>query len=116
MRGNIARTARLHTDEAAEYTKIGTEFEGGHHTVNHSAKEYARRDGEVLATINTAEGFFALFKRGIIDTFHSVSRKHLHRYVNEFEFRWNTRTFDDSARVKALIAGSESKRLMYRHP
>ena len=73
-------------------------------------------DGDVLATTNTVEGFFALLKRGVIGTFHHVSRKHLHRYVAEFEFRWNTRKLDDGARIKALVSGSEGKHLMYRQP
>ena len=60
--------------------------------------------------------FFALLKRGVIGTFHNVSRKHLHRYVAEFEFRWNTRQMDDGARVVRAIQGSEGKRLRYAQP
>ncbi len=108
--------ARLHTDEASQYVPIGREFAGGHHTVLHSQNEYARMDGDVLATTNTVEGFFALLKRGVMGTFHHVSKEHLHRYVSEFEFRWNTRHVDDGARIKTAIRGSEGKRLMYRHP
>lgn len=112
----IDKSARLHTDEYVGYKKVGPDFEGGHHTVTHSEREYARQDGDVLATTNTVEAFFALLKRGVIGTFHNVSRKHLHRYVAEFEFRWNTRHTDDGARLRVAVRGAEGKRLMYRHP
>ena len=112
IRENVDRSARIMTDERGGYKGIGSEFEGGHETVNHSQKEYARGD----VTTNTVESFFALLQRGIYGTFHSVSRKHLHRYVAEFEFRWNTRKMDDGARLQAAIRGSEGKRLMYRNP
>lgn len=107
---------RLHTDEAQAYVKIGREFEGGHHSVWHAQNEWTRQDGDVLATTNTVEGFFALLKRGVYGVFHNVSKKHLHRYVGEFEFRWNTREMDDGERVRAAIRGADGKRLMYRMP
>ena len=58
-----------------------------HETVNHSAAEYVR--GDVLT--NTVEGVWALFKRGVVGSFHKISRKHLERYLDEFEFRFNNR-------------------------
>lgn len=111
----VAPSARIHTDEAGGYHGLAESY-AGHHTVNHTKNEYARQDGDVLATTNTVEAFFSLLKRGVIGTFHNVSRKHLHRYVAEFEFRWNSRTVDDGARLQAAIRGAEGKRLMYRHP
>lgn len=110
LRENVCRTARLHTDEASLYRKPGTEFEGGHETVHHASHEYARGD----VTVNTAEAFFSLLKRGIVGTFHHVSRKHLHRYVSEFEFRWGTRKMEDGARLVRAIRATEGKRLTYR--
>lgn len=104
--------SRLMTDEWRAYRKVGREFGGGHETVNHRAKEYSR--GDVYT--NTAESFFALIKRGIYGTFHAVSKKHLHRYVSEFEFRWNTRKLDDGERLAQAIQQSQGKRLMYREP
>lgn len=104
--------SRLHTDEAPAYITPGREFEGGHETVNHSESEYARDD----VTTNTVEAFFAILKRGVYGVFHNVSKKHLHRYVSEFEFRWNTRQMDDGERVRAAIQGADGKRLMYRVP
>ncbi|MEX2207726.1 MAG: transposase [Myxococcota bacterium] len=77
--------------------------------MKHSIYEYARGD----VTTNTLEGFFSLLKRGIYGTFHHVSAKHLHRYVAEFEFRYNARKIDDGNRTALAIRGSEGKRLAY---
>lgn|SRR5574341_119758 len=112
IRESVRPTAAIHTDEWASYAGIGKSFAGGHHTVRHSVREYARHGVHV----NTAESFFALLKRGLVGTFHAVSRKHLHRYVNEFAFRWNHRKEDDGARTVAAIRGAEGKRLRYREP
>jgi transposase-like protein len=112
IKESVRPTARIYTDELASYRGIGKHFAGGHSTVRHSVREYARGDVHV----NTAESFFALLKRGLIGTFHAVSKRHLHRYVSEFAFRWNSRRLDDGARVLAAIQGAEGKRLMYRQP
>ena len=77
--------------------------------MNHSAKEYVRGD----VTTNTVESFFSLLKRGVIGTFHHVSKKHLHCYVAEFEFRYNTRKADDGSRMAAAIKAAEGKRLFF---
>ena len=98
------------TDEHLSYGGIGQHFAGGHQTVNHGKKEYAR--GEV--TTNTAESFFALLKRGVYGNFHHVSRKHLHRYADEFAFRWNRRKLKDGERVISALSMIEGKRLKYR--
>ncbi len=105
-------STRLITDEFQAYKKIGKEFKGGHDFVKHSCKEYVR--GDVYT--NTAESFFALLKRGVYGTFHAVSKKHLHRYLSEFEFRWATRKIDDGERIKAAIKGADGKRLRYYEP
>ncbi len=47
-------------------------------------------------------------------SFHSVSRKHLPNYLNEFEFRWNTRKLDDGQRVSRVVKALVGKRLEYR--
>lgn len=65
-------------------------------------------------TSNQAESFFAQFKRSVDGTYHAVSRKHLHRYVDEFSFRWNTSKMSDHGRTVALLAGARGKRLTYR--
>src|SRR6266704_6591567 len=112
IRESVHPTAAIHTDELASYRGIGKHFAGGHHTVRHSVREYARGNVHV----NSAESFFALLKRGLIGTFHAVSKRHLHRYVNEFAFRWNHRHVEDGARTVAAIRGAEGKRLRYREP
>lgn len=86
MKGMIAEKARLMTDQAGVYEKIGPEFQS-HEVVNHTLKEYSRGD----VTTNAVESSFALLKRGLIGTFHSVSEAHLQRYATEFDFRWNHR-------------------------
>jgi len=112
IRESVRSTAAIHTDELSSYRGVGRHFAGGHHTVRHSTHEYVR--GAVH--VNTAESFFALLKRGLIGTFHAVSHRHLHRYVNEFAFRWNHRKVDDGARTVAAIRGAEGKRLYDRDP
>jgi transposase-like protein len=97
------------TDENAAYRGIGEHFGGGHLTVNHSRKEYVR--GNV--TTNTAESSFALVKRGIIGTYHNVSKEYLHRYLWQFDFVWNTRKMNDGERTLSAIKAADGKRLMY---
>ena len=112
LKEQIAEKARLMTDEAKVYKKIGKEF-ASHQSVNHSAKEYARGD----VTTNTAESSFAILKRGLYGTFHSVSEQRQQRYCNEFDFRWNHRQslgFDDADRADALLKGIGGKRRTYR--
>ena len=68
------------------------------------------------AHVNTAESFFALLKRGIVGSFHHVSPEHLHRYCDEFSFRWDYRSISDSDRTEIAIRQTEGKRLSYRRP
>ncbi len=100
------------TDEAPQYQGIGSEFKGGHDTVKHSAKEYVRGDVHT----NTVEGYFSIVKRGLNGIYHSVSKKHLHRYLAEYEFRYNRRRMDDGQRTVAAIQAADGKRLRYREP
>jgi transposase-like protein len=112
IRQYVDRSARIFTDERPAYKGIGDEYAGGHEWVTHPRGEYVRGDVHT----NTVEGFFSLLKRGVYGTFHAVSKKHLHRYVSEFEFRYNTRHMDDGERVLEAIRGAEGKRLMYAVP
>ena len=108
----MSPNATLMTDEAKVYAKIGGRFIK-HQTVNHSAKEYVRGD----VTTNTVEGSFALLKRGLTGTFHSVSEAHLQRYCHEFDFRWNYRIgtgYNDVQRQQMILANIAGKRLTYR--
>lgn len=112
IRENVDPGAMIYTDEFTSYRGIGRHFAGGHHTVNHSAGEYMR-DG---VTTNDAECYFSLLKRGVMGSFHHVSRKHLHRYCNEFSYRWNERKTTDEVRTAKAIALSGGARLMYQDP
>jgi transposase-like protein len=109
-----SRKSYLMTDENAAYTKLGKEF-SGHGTVNHSADEYVRLGGFVH--VNSAENYFSIFKRGVICTFHHISEQHLHRYLAEFDFRYNNRSglgVEDADRADKIMAGIPGKRLTYR--
>jgi transposase-like protein len=111
LEANVETSARLMTDEARIYRKVGRPF-ASHETVKHGLFEYVR--GE--AHINTAESFFSRLKRQLYGTHHSVSRKHLHRYVSEVAFKHNTRNMEDGERVVQAIQGGERKRLRYKEP
>jgi transposase-like protein len=110
IRDNADLSCRLMTDESPAYIKVGRKFAGGHETVKHGAREYVR--GDVFS--NTVESVFSLLKRGVVGTFHSVSKKHLPNYLGEFEFRWNTRHNNDGERVAKAIRAMEGKRIEYR--
>lgn len=111
VRENIARESRFHTDESNLY-KGSDKYFATHETVIHSHKEYVRGDVHT----NSAEGFFSIFKRGMRGVYQHCSEKHLHRYLAEFDFRYNHREalgFDDDARTVAAIKSGEGKRLTY---
>jgi transposase-like protein len=111
---NIARESRLHTDESRLYTNPGTSFTK-HETVNHSAKEYVRDDVHT----NSAEGYFSIFKRGMKGIYQHCREKYLHRYLAEYDFRYNHRAklgFDDHVRMTALVRGVAGERLTYQQP
>lgn len=109
---NADLSCRMITDELGVYHRIGKAFQGGHETVTHGVKEYVRPGTDIHS--NTVEGVFSLIRRGVMGTFHSVSRKHLPNYLNEFQFRWNTRKMNDGQRVTAAIKTIAGKRLEYR--
>lgn len=113
MEKHADAASSLMTDESKVYPSLGKSF-ANHHSVNHSAGEYVRLGGFVHT--NSAESHFALLKRGIYGTFHSLSEAHLHRYLAEFDFRANTRKLTDSERCDALLTGAQGKRLLYRNP
>lgn len=112
IREVVSKQARLVTDELPAYRYVGSEMEGGHHTVTHGTREYVRGDIHT----NTAESSFALLKRGITGIYHSVSKEYLHRYLWQFDFLWNFRKMNDGERTVAAIRAAEGKRLMYKEP
>jgi len=111
---NVDRESRLHTDESRLYTGSDAYF-ASHETVKHSAKEYVRGDVHT----NCAEGYFSIFKRGMKGVYQHCREKHLHRYLAEFDFRFNHRTmlgYSDGERAALAVKGAEGKRLTYRQP
>jgi hypothetical protein len=115
---NIAHESRIDTDESKLYDDVDkivddvNELCFTHESVKHADKEYARGD----VTTNSVEGLFCVFKRGMRGTYQHCSEKHLHRYVAEFDFRFNRRTalgLDDEARCIAAIRAADGKRLTY---
>jgi transposase-like protein len=109
---NASRKSRLHTDESNLYARVGREFVN-HETVNHSAKEYARGD----VTTNSIEGFFGVFKRGMVGVYQHCGEQHFQRYLDEFAFRYNNRSklgIEDTERASRALAGTVGKRLTYR--
>ena len=113
IKNHVAKGTEVHTDDALAYYHMSKEF-AKHRAVNHSAGEYVSQDGK--AHINTAESFFAILKRGVMGSFHSISEQHLQRYLDEFEFRWNNRAalgVEDAERAARMIKGAAGKRLTY---
>lgn len=117
LKGTVQCSAQICTDEARVYPKA-TEDHAGHHTVQHNANEYARTDKATGLRVhtNTAEGSHSLLRRAINGTWHRVSEKHLHRYLSNCDFLWNTRRMSDGDRILSLVQACEGKRLFYRAP
>lgn len=114
---NVAREARVMTDTALQYENQLGHF-AEHETVNHSAEEYVRyRKGQPMVSTNTVESYFALFRRGMRGVYQHCSEKHLHRYLAEFDFRYNARValgVNDDQRAEKALRGVKGKRLTYR--
>jgi transposase-like protein len=116
LREEVQKDAVICSDENTAYHHVNKEFKA-HHTVNHSKYEYILKttDG-ISAGTNHCESFFSLLKRGVHGAWHSVSREHLPKYVNEFAFRWNTRKLSDGQRMANFMPLIDGKRLMYNRP
>jgi hypothetical protein len=103
-----------HPDESKLYIEVGKGF-AAHETVKHPANEYVRGDVHT----NTIEGYFSVFKRGMKGVYQHCGEKHLHRYLAEYDFRYNTRTalgYNDLMRAEEPAKGIYGKRLTYRRP
>ena len=109
IRQNVDNSAYIMTDDFRSYSGLHKVF-SGHGVVNHSAKEYCRG----ITHTNTIKGYFSILKRGVNGTFHHISKKHLPFYLNEFDFRYNSRKLEDGNRTINTIKGFEGKRLFYR--
>jgi transposase-like protein len=114
LQQGVSLEAHLQTDQAKMYNNLGKKF-ASHGRVNHSKFEFARGTDYT----NTVESFFAIFKRGMRGIYQHCKSQHLHRYLSEFDFRFNTRSalgVEDAERAAKLLAGIEGKRLTYRRP
>ena len=112
VKENVAREARVMTDEAGQYRDKLDQF-AEHGVVAHNRGEYVRGDIHT----NTIENYFSIFKRGMKGVYQHCSEKHLHRYLAEFDFRYNNRSalgIDDEARSEAALCGIVGKRITYR--
>jgi hypothetical protein len=105
----VDKSATIMTDGNPSYTNLDDYFHG-HHAVDHN-KQFVRA---VIIHTQFAESYHSLLKRGLIGAFHHVGAKHLHRYVDEFSFRWNSRTETDGERTERAIRATAGKRLTYR--
>ncbi|MGA2753710.1 MAG: IS1595 family transposase [Terracidiphilus sp.] len=108
----VAEDAHVMTDSANAL--VGALKPRKHDRVNHYAGEYARYEDGVCITTNSVEGFFGLLKRGINGVYHHVGQQHLHRYLTEFDFRYNSRKETDSMRTVHALKSTTGKRLMLR--
>jgi transposase-like protein len=114
LQANIAREARVMTDEAAQYGRVGQLF-ASHGFTRHSAGEYVSTVDRTIHT-NTIEGFFSVFKRGMKGVYQHCGHNHLNRYMAEFDFRYNNRIrlgINDQERAERLLRGVVGKRLTY---
>ena len=109
IRKNVDRTAHLCTDEFPAYDGIGHMF-AAHGRVKHSAGEYSRG----YVHVNSAEGVFSILKRGLTGVYHQVGQHHLHRYLAEFDFRFNSRKVKDDERTLLALNQTSGKRLVLR--
>lgn len=112
---NVAREAALMTDEAHRFQMIGRHF-ANHETVNHARDEYVR-NATPLITTNTVENYFSVFKRGMKGIYQHCAKKHLHRYLAEFDFRYSNRSangVEDTQRARIALSMIVGKRLTYR--
>ena len=111
IRANLAKEARVITDESGVYRDLDTEYM--HAFVTHSKGQYGR--GTIHT--NTVEGYYSVFKKGMRGVYQHCSEKHLHRYAAEFDFRYSNREangIDDMGRTDAALASIVGKRLTYR--
>jgi len=112
IKANVLPGTAVMTDEAGQYAHLNKHF-AEHQFVTHGTGEYGRGDVHT----NTVEGFYSVFKRGMKGIYQHCSEKHLHRYVSEFDFRYNNRVrlgVDDAQRTAAALRGIVGKRLIYR--
>jgi hypothetical protein len=107
---NIKQGTTIHTDEWPGYSRL--KYNYAHQSVNHSKDEYYR-DG---VTTNGIESVFAVMRRGLHGVYHKASRKHIHRYVDEFAWRLNEGRVQRHTleRLDSLIAAVTGHQITYK--
>jgi transposase-like protein len=113
IRENVTTDSHIMTDDFGGYHGLKKEFRR-HSTIRHKWRVYARKEGDILISTNTIEGYFSILKRGINGVYHHVGKQHLHRYLSEFDFRYNSRNVEDGERSLLAIRKVSGKRLTYR--
>lgn len=111
IRSRVHLSAHMMTDDLKAYHGLDMGY-AAHGTIKHSEGKYVNG----IVHTNTVEGLFSLLKRGINGTFHHVSKGHLHRYCDEFSFRYSHRQITDGERAAVLVLNAEGKRLTYKQP
>jgi transposase-like protein len=114
IRANVDPASTLHTDGSQIYK--GSPVTDFHESVDHKT-QYVRQGRDNLVHTNTLEGFFSVFKRGMVGTYQHCGEQHLQRYLAEFDFRANHRVklgYSDDMRADVALAGITGKRLTYR--
>jgi len=112
IKANVAKETAMMTDEGGHYFTLGAHF-ASHESVSHKADEYVRDDVHT----NTVENFYSVFKRGMKGVYQHCSENHLHRYLAEFDFRYNNRAalgIVDNSRAELALRGGCGKRLRYQ--
>lgn len=116
VNANVSTEAKILTDQARHYKYMMGRFKGGHHTVNHTDKEYVSWTNPEVHT-QTVENYYSVFKRGMKGTYQHCAKHHLHRYLAEFDFRYNHRSangVEDGERAVLALRGVKGKRLKYK--
>lgn len=115
LSANVSREAHLMTDQFVAYKHLGWNF-AAHGVVDHSKDEYVSKLDRNVHT-QTIEGYFSIFKRGMKGVYQHCSKKHLHRYMAEFDFRYSNRSAtgcEDQERAMRTLVGAVGKRLTYQ--
>lgn len=110
MREQIAKDTHLMTDDRSTYDRTREDFLS-HEVSKHSWGIYVSDRGRIHT--NTIEGYFSILKRGLSGVYQHVSKRHLRRYVGEFDFRYNNRKISDTERTAIALRQTAGKRLLY---
>jgi len=110
VKANVEKGSTLITDAYVPYRGLNQWYT--HVSVKHGEGENKYVTDNFHHT-NSIEGYWSVFKRGIIGTYHYMSRKHLHRYCKEYDYRYNERKETDGMKFEDMVRRAEGKRLRY---